>query len=351
MTGVTLTPAASGHSPSTVLRLPRTLHVDTVADAACDCASRCPARCSGIIGQGTTTLASSRPDHASRRAGARTGPDPIESAQAAGLRYVSDTMPGIGAEAGRQGLRLRRPRRQRTIRTRASSPASDRWPFRRRRPTSGSAPSQRPHPGHRPGRARPEAVPLPPAMAGGAGRDQVRPDARVQRGAAADPRAGGRDLRQARAAAREGARHRGAAAREHRDPGGQRRVRAGEPLLRAHHAARPPRGDLRDPSCGSSSGARAGRSTRSRSPTGGSPGSSRAARTFPGEELFQYLDDDGEPADRSDSGDVNEYLREIAGAGVHRQGLPHLGRHGAGGRRAAEARAPRPASARRSRRS
>jgi DNA topoisomerase I len=38
-------------------------------------------------------------------------------------------------------------------------------------------------------------------------------------------------------------------------------------------------------------------------------------QTLPGEQLFHYLDDDGERRD-VDSGDVNEYLREIAGPGV-----------------------------------
>ena len=39
---------------------------------------------------------------------------------------------------------------------------------------------QRPHPGHRPGRPRPQAVPLPPALARGARREQVRPADRVR---------------------------------------------------------------------------------------------------------------------------------------------------------------------------
>jgi DNA topoisomerase-1 len=38
-------------------------------------------------------------------------------------------------------------------------------------------------------------------------------------------------------------------------------------------------------------------------------------QTLPGEQLFHYVDDDGERRD-VDSGDVNEYLREIAGPGV-----------------------------------
>jgi len=38
-------------------------------------------------------------------------------------------------------------------------------------------------------------------------------------------------------------------------------------------------------------------------------------QTLPGEQLFHYIDDEGERRD-VDSGDVNEYLREIAGPGV-----------------------------------
>jgi DNA topoisomerase-1 len=38
-------------------------------------------------------------------------------------------------------------------------------------------------------------------------------------------------------------------------------------------------------------------------------------QTLPGEQLFQYVDDDGNRQD-VDSGDVNEYLRDIAGPGV-----------------------------------
>jgi DNA topoisomerase-1 len=38
-------------------------------------------------------------------------------------------------------------------------------------------------------------------------------------------------------------------------------------------------------------------------------------QTLPGEQLFQYLDDDGNRQDVG-SGDVNEYLREIAGPGI-----------------------------------
>jgi DNA topoisomerase-1 len=38
----------------------------------------------------------------------------------------------------------------------------------------------------------------------------------------------------------------------------------------------------------------------------------RRCRDLPGQELFQYLDEDGQPA-TIDSADVNEYIREVAG--------------------------------------
>jgi Eukaryotic DNA topoisomerase I, catalytic core len=55
----------------------------------------------------------------------------------------------------------------------------------------------------------------------------------------------------------------------------------------------------------------------------------RRCQEIPGQELFQYLDDEGTPRSVA-SGDVNRYLREISG--LHGQGLPHLGRDGAGQR-------------------
>ena len=69
------------------------------------------------------------------------------------------------------------------------------WPSRRPGPTSGSARARRPPPGHRARRARTQAVPLPPALARGARRDQVRPHARVRpRRCRASARASTRDL-------------------------------------------------------------------------------------------------------------------------------------------------------------
>ena len=48
-------------------------------------------------------------------------------------------------------------------------------------------------------------------------------------------------------------------------------------------------------------------------------------RDIPGQDLFQFLDHDGERHGVG-SEDVNEYLHEISGQSDYRQGFPHLGR-------------------------
>ena len=53
-------------------------------------------------------------------------------------------------------------------------------------------------------------------------------------------------------------------------------------------------------------------------------------RDLPGQELFQYLDEEGE-RHSVDSNDVNEYLQEHQRPAVHGQGFPHLGRNRARG--------------------
>ena len=66
--------------------------------------------------------------------------DPVSSAKAAGLRYTTDTRPGIAASPPRAELHLHGRRRARGARLDRSSRESSRWSFRRRGPTSGSAP-------------------------------------------------------------------------------------------------------------------------------------------------------------------------------------------------------------------
>ena len=56
----------------------------------------------------------------------------------------------------------------------------------------------------------------------------------------------------------------------------------------------------------------------------------KALQELPGQELFKYVDDEGETR-RIDSDDVNAYVREIAGRRLHREGFPDVGRNGAGG--------------------
>ena len=51
----------------------------------------------------------------------------------------------------------------------------------------------------------------------------------------------------------------------------------------------------------------------------------KQCQDLPGQNLFQYLDDEGEPQPVS-STDVNDYIREAMGERFHRQAFPHLGR-------------------------
>ena len=224
---------------------------------------------------------------------------PELSARAAGLRYSSDAEPGIRRRKRGRGFQyltadggtLTDAGQIARIRALAIPPAwTDVWICRV---------AERPPPGHRSRRARPQAVPLSPALAGGARRDQVPPHARVRRGASADPRAGRRRPRPPRPQPREGAGDGRAPARHDEHPRRQRRVRARERVVRADHDARPARDvtgshdPLPVPRQGRQDARhRVQRRARSR-------GSSSAARSCPGQHLFQYIDDDGEPVGRS----------------------------------------------------
>ena len=79
-----------------------------------------------------------------------------------------------------------------------------------------------PPPGHRPGRARSQAVSLSPALARAARGGELRADDRLREGAPEDPPARGAGPGKARTAPREGARRRRPVARAHPDPGRQR---------------------------------------------------------------------------------------------------------------------------------
>ena len=122
--------------------------------------------------------------------------DPELSAEEAGLRYVSDAMPGVRRRRagkgfsyiGPDGARIADPDRVAWIRSLAIPPAwTDVWIC----PDPSRAP-----PGHRPRRARTEAVPLPPALARGPRRGEVRAADRVRpRAARGSAAATDRDLR------------------------------------------------------------------------------------------------------------------------------------------------------------
>ena len=58
----------------------------------------------------------------------------------------------------------------------------------------------------------------------------------------------------------------------------------------------------------------------------------KACQELPGQQLFQYVDDAGEPRGVTSS-DVNDYLRAALRSRHHGQGFPDLGRHGPGGAR------------------
>ena len=106
---------------------------------------------------------------------------------------------------------------------RTDSIAGDSSGLDRRLDLHGSA---RPPAGDRPRRARPQAIPLSPAMARGPRRSEVRPADRVRAGAPAHPRSRDRPICGARPAARESARGRRPASRENADSRRQRGVRA-----------------------------------------------------------------------------------------------------------------------------
>ena len=260
--------------------------------------------------------------------------DPADSAEAAGLRYVSDTTPGIRRSAGQRGSATSGPTASPSRRQGRPRSASARSRFRRRRPTSGSVP--RPN-GHiqatgRDARGRKQYRYHP---RGGRSRDETKfgrmlafsealPTIRAARRAGPAP---------ARAAPREGARHRRPAARVHRHPRRQRRVRprptsrSASPrcgtehveVSRVHAALRVPRQERQD-------------AHASRSPTGGSRASCARCQALPGAELFQYRRRRRRAADdrlrRRERLPARDHRR-----GLHGQGLPHLGRHDAGASR------------------
>ena len=96
------------------------------------------------------------------------------------------------------------------------------------------------------------------------------------------------------------------------DPGRQRRVRAAQPVVRPDDPANPTRGGSRParplPVPGQGRSDARGRHRA----TGGWRRVVGRCQDLPGQELFQYVDEDGETRDVT-SDDVNDYIREISG--------------------------------------
>ena len=199
-------------------------------------------------------------------------PAPEASARAAGLRYTSDSRPGIQRRRSGTGFTYLTPD-GRIVRDRSDlqrikalviPPAwNDVWICPDRARAS---------PGHRSGRARPEAVSLSPALARGTRRDQVPPHDRVRAGAAGDP-AADRRRPQARRLPKQKVLAPVVQLLE------KTLIRVGndeyartEPLLRPDHDERRPRG-VNGGRVRSRSAARAASSTKSISTTAGSLGS------------------------------------------------------------------------------
>ena len=121
-------------------------------------------------------------------------------------------------------------------------------------------------------------------------------------------------------------------------------VREGEPIVRPDDAARPARRRSAARRCGSSSAARAASATRSSVNDRRLARIVKSCRDLPGQELFQYVDDDGQRRDVG-SGDVNDYLKEITGEDFTAKDFRTWAGHRARLRGAARARGRRDAGA------
>ena len=144
--------------------------------------------------------------------------------------------------AARQGLSLRISRRDTRARSaagRAHTLAGHSARLDRRLDLSAL---EWPPASERPRQQATQAVSVPPSLARGSGRDQVRPDDRVRAIAVKRPAAPAERPRSAGPATREGPRHRRGAAGGHPHPRGQRGVCAGQSLLRTHDTAQLARG-------------------------------------------------------------------------------------------------------------
>ena len=171
----------------------------------------------------------------------------------------------------------------------------------------------RPHPGDRARCARAPAVPLPRGLPGSARPREVRAPPPVRRAPPADPASGPAGPPPSGAAAGEGPRGRRGAPGADAAARGRRGVCAPESLVRAVDA------------CGTGTPRVTGTTVRFRFRGKGGRTEERElvdrrlaalvrrCQELPGQDLFQYIDDEGEArAVRSE--DVNDYLREAAGS-------------------------------------
>ena len=239
--------------------------------------------------------------------------DPRDDARAVGLRYVSDDRPGITRHRSGRGFTYgtRTARRSATRRDRRASRAiaippawTDVW----------ICPNPR---GHilatgRDARGR-KQYRYHPRLARAARRDEVRPDGRRSRGALPPIRARSPTIsRCAGCRARRCSPPSCRLHRRHADPRRQRGVRA----RRTARSARPRCATTTRRSPAASCACRfRGKRGKEHEVAIDDPRLARIVRRcqeLPGEQLFGYLDETGAPR-AIDSGDVNDYLREVAG--------------------------------------
>ena len=166
--------------------------------------------------------------------------DAPAAAKSAGLRYVSDTRPGIARQGSPGDVPLHRRRRRQGHRRGHAGAHQVAGDSARMDRCLDLRAGQRPPAGHRARRQGPQAVPLPRALAQPARRGQVRTHAQFRQGPARDPAPGRRRAQAAGPAAREGAGHRGLPAGTDHDADRERGIRAHQQVVRPDHAAQPP---------------------------------------------------------------------------------------------------------------
>ena len=238
----------------------------------------------------------------------------VESAHAAGLRYVSDTIPGIRRLRQEEGFAYLDPEGRPVtdeaeldrIRKLVIPPAwTDVWICPT--PNGHIQVTARDAKGRKQYRYHPKYREV---------RDGTKfgPDAGIQSVPAGAPRPGRAGPGTAWPTPGQGPGNGRPAAGEDAHPGGQRRIREGEQVVRADHHASAPRGGVGTHAAVRLPGQEPDAPLdRGDGPAGGAD--HPALQELPGQELFQYLDDDGR-RQTIDAGDINDYLRRISGREV-----------------------------------